>query len=117
MKRDMDLIRRIMLAAENGQQFEESADQRTVAYHASLLVEAGLLRALVSNDEKGEPEAYVLKSPTWEGHEFLDATRDKSAWEHVKEKVGAAGVWTFGTLIEFGKSYAMAQAQKLTGGA
>jgi hypothetical protein len=46
-----------------------------------------------------EKRAVELHRLTWEGHEFLDATRDSKVWKLAKEKVLKPGAsWTFSLL-------------------
>jgi hypothetical protein len=82
MKRDMDLIRDILLKLEEVPENSylsnppEDLDLQEhsfeeVAYHLGLLIDAGLLEA--SQDLSG---GFAVKKITWHGHEFLDDTRD-----------------------------------------
>ena len=97
MKRDMDLVRRILLEVEKRSpeemdrplQFEGHSDQE-ITYHVRILHEAGLITALDFSSSGGEQWQPV--SLTWEGHDFLDASRDDSQWSKaraiIKEKAG-----------------------------
>ena len=86
MKRDMDLIRKMLLAIEADEHgFAPKIEidgytQGDIGYHAVLLGEAGL--AIVSNITTfgaKSPQAIVNRL-TWEGHEFLDASRENQIW-------------------------------------
>lgn len=98
MKRDMDLIRAILIAIEDDESTApkrfslEDVPQDKVDYHVNLLVEAGLVRAPVTTIHFGAP---YPESLTWAGHEFLDAARNDTLWEKAKkltlEKTGALG--------------------------
>jgi hypothetical protein len=92
MKRDMDLVRAILMEVEkvpfDGGSHQVQVEGRSVAeisYHVMLLHRAGLIDALdLSADE------YPLWRPmwlTWDGHEFLDAARDQTRWTKAKDKV------------------------------
>jgi DNA-binding transcriptional ArsR family regulator len=99
MKRDMDLVRRllVLLEAKPGDTVDEITkvdgyDPTSVKYHLILLFEAGLIT--------GEPTRYgssgrilnVIPSRlTWEGHEILAAARDESIWNKVKSKLASSG--------------------------
>lgn len=111
MKRDVDLIRQIILQAEQanekinvGAKFKvKGYDDILVAKHIELLVEAGLLKArLTRTDTDGVVEAYVERL-TWDGHEFLDAARNESVWNKakviIKEKVGTVSFEVLKTLL------------------
>ena len=89
MKRDMDLARKILLAIEA---YPEPWDVPTsltmgyspveISYHIKLLAQAGLIEAMdISTLGEYEWRANCL---TWQGHEFLDASRDESRWIKAK---------------------------------
>ncbi len=100
MKRDMDLIRKILLAIEAHPEPEywdvplniEGYSNKDIAYHVKLLSEAGLIEAR-KQEIIGYPTQWEVNALTWAGHEFLEASRDDSRWEKVKrlllEKTGS----------------------------
>lgn len=99
MKRDWDVIRKMVLAIEEAPGFVpdnlsfEGYTDAQVGYHAYLLMDAGLARGQeVTSDGSEAPEA-MLVNLTWEGHEFAEAARDETRWEKamgiVTEKGGA----------------------------
>src|SRR6266481_2807845 len=99
MKRDMELIRIVLLSVE-----EKAGDPRgwvnleipghsnqEISYHVTLLQDAGLLE---SCDLSGTVGFDVRpKRLTWNGHEFLDAAKNDTVWKKAleigKEKVGS----------------------------
>ena len=96
----MDLIRKMALAVEaaptgfapNNLTFD-GYDSDQVAYHAHLMIQAGLATGVnVTHQQSSGPEA-ILTGLTWEGHEFTEAARDESRWKKamgiVQEKGGA----------------------------
>ena len=79
MKRDMDLIRLLLLEKEGEESIalsKYSADQKN--YHLALLIEANLLEGKVhySSAMKDIPDKIWIKRITWDGHEFLDKARN-----------------------------------------
>lgn len=95
MKRDMELIREILLEAERivvpgGQQFPtltvEGWDHAVVYEHARLLTSAGFLIAAYELSN-----AIPVRGITWEGYDLLDSIRDDSVWANVKKKIAEAG--------------------------
>jgi hypothetical protein len=103
MKRDMDLIREILLWIESDPKFNgtnwvglEKTDNLSglgdhsfeeIAYHLTMLVEAGFVRGNIGM------EMPVISKLTWNGHEFLDDIKDKNIWENTKKRVaGLSGV-------------------------
>lgn len=95
MKRDLELVRGILLDVEsdesgtpfNGFSFEGKTD-REIAEHVALLAEAGYLDASIVEDEMGMPSAFVVRRLTWQGHEFLANAKNESVWNKVKNQVG-----------------------------
>ena len=89
MKRDMDLVREILLKLEDlpydGQLHNITVDGRTneeISYHVMLLEEAGLIAAMSLTSHDG-----ICWKPTrltYSGHEFLDAARSDTVWERAK---------------------------------
>jgi len=99
MKRDMDLIRKILLTIE---EHDDSIQMNafshlqcnvyTLYYHIKLLHEAGFIEGEDASSSKWY--GFVIHSITWEGHEFLDAAREDTRWQQAKEIAGKAGMGT-----------------------
>ena len=89
MKRDMDLIRAILLKAEEsaslgGCQVElPGYTAEGLYYNAKLAQDAGLIEARFLPNST---EFHVLRL-TYAGHEFLDAARNDNLWSKAKETV------------------------------
>ncbi len=107
MKRDLDLIRKMVLAIEEAptgyapQLSFDSYTESQVGYHAYLMVDAGLAKGEdVSAMGSEGPEA-MITSLTWAGHEFAEAARDDTRWQKamglVKDKGGSV---TLGVLTQ-----------------
>lgn len=92
MKRDMDLVRRILLEIEESDEWRsgaityEDVDDEVVSYHVMLLFEAGLIDAI---DVSTNTLRWHARSLTWHGHEFLDAARDDTRWILAKETISS----------------------------
>lgn len=105
MKRDMDLIRAILLTIESHEHgFAPKIEipnytQEQINYHAYLLKEAGLVQAIDITSMSSEgPEAMITRL-TWAGHEFLDSARQNNIWNQAKDKINKIGgatlpIWT-----------------------
>jgi hypothetical protein len=98
LKRDLDLIRDILLAIEaepHGQRRGPIAiPNRTaeeVGYHCHLLLEAGLARGTATSHLASASPSAMLTGLTWEGHEFLDAAREPTRWDQAKSIVSKLG--------------------------
>jgi hypothetical protein len=100
MKRDMDLVRTILLEVERlgppdgrlGIKIEvEGHDEPEIQGYIRLLDEAGLIETPGNSDRK--PGAIWPRRLTWSGYEFLDAARDNTRWNRAKkltlEKMGS----------------------------
>ncbi len=99
MKRDMDLIRRLLLETEtldrDGDMFKrtyagswfDDVDDDVFYYHVELLDEAGYIHS-VSPPVGDNKSVFFPFSLTWKGHEFLDSIRDSNSWEKVKNSLG-----------------------------
>ncbi len=109
MKRDMDLIRQILIAVEAHNSTEpclKIADANG-AYQVALMKEAGLVEAMIVEDGQGLPAMAVLLRLTWLGHDFLDAARDATLWKQALEKIIKPGMsWSFSLLVEWLKQEA-----------
>ena len=98
MKRDMDLVRKILMACEEHEHGRAPAginidgySDEEIGYHAFLMIEAGLARGF-DGAGSGDPSPYgCIVSLTWEGHEFLDASRNDGLWAKAKQAAGSTG--------------------------
>lgn len=105
MQRDMDIIRKIILAvrqAETQVISVEGITPQQFAMHAQLLVEAGLVTAALGGDTNRISTSAMIYRLTWDGHEFADAIIDDTLWKKAKEIViKPAASWTFSLLWEY----------------
>lgn len=93
MKRNWDLIRKILLElekkADNSSWLESTSikgyDAHTVSYHYKLLNEAGLIE--ITDLSSIEEIDFAATALTWQGHEFLDKIRNDTVWNKVKSVV------------------------------
>lgn len=90
MKRDWDVIRKVLIKVEEGTGEKEVSsedfpepDRAIVAYNMWLLIEAGLVEGGGRDATMGAPFAFVHRM-RWEGHELLDAMRGDTAWNRIK---------------------------------
>jgi hypothetical protein len=93
MKRDMDLIREILLQAEEcpaGTRWTAKPlldhSISDVVEHVQLLIDAGF----VDGRTLGNEAAMILRI-THAGHEFIDSSREPTRWEKAKAKALSAG--------------------------
>lgn len=95
MKRNMDLVKAILLRLEMGDPLGEIAghSKQEIGYHVALLEDAGLITHEPYVNTDVSAAILIDTRMTWAGHEFLDAPRNDSFWERAKaitmEKTGA----------------------------
>jgi hypothetical protein len=100
MKRDMELVRMILLRAQEADYGRLTSDafksegysERTVAQHFQLMEEGGLLHAnLLDLPEHAGVQKGCVVRLTWQGQEFADAIQNASIWSQAKQKVMSSG--------------------------
>jgi Hypothetical protein (DUF2513) len=99
MKRDMDLVRSLMLYLEAFPEADlhiteiemEGYDAETVLGHLILMEEAGFIGMNVQHYSMAEPE-FLVHRITWAGHEFLAAARSESIWAKSTKVITSAGI-------------------------
>ncbi len=102
MKRDLDLIRDILLVAEAAKPEQRVALKdfqalypdrlEEVSEHVQLLGRAGFLDTTISKaiSSKG-PRAFVINRIEWAGHDYLDAVRDPGTWAKTQQQLKSVG--------------------------
>lgn len=96
MKRDLDLLRAILLRIEEAESnienhnFYDLDDPTIVDFHICLLIDAGFVSAIdISNNVA--PYYFIIQRLTFAGCEYLDSVRSTTIWEQVKQKLSAVG--------------------------
>lgn len=125
MKRDMDLIRELLLKLEAldlrpGAIMHFMPDDEAIQtpgyspaeieYHARLLTEAGLIEP-----GRGAMQGFIFRALTWAGHDFADSIRDPEIWEKTKKGAMAAGGFTVDLLKDLAKGFIKKKLEDLTG--
>ena len=108
MKRDMDLIRDLLLSLEAGDEGVGSLldveskgyTKEQIGYHSWLLVDAGLALGVDATHLGSVFREVHLTSLTWSGHEFLDAARDDTRWQQAKMMMNKAGAFALPALMK-----------------
>jgi hypothetical protein len=110
MKRDMELIRRILLEVEDdkfvyGARIEfEGHSSQTCAYHVALILDAGLAVGEVLKTPSTPYFAAMIHRLTSSGHDFCDGIRNDTIWNKAKQKVIKPGAsYGLSVLIEWVK--------------
>ncbi|MDJ0850322.1 MAG: DUF2513 domain-containing protein [Myxococcota bacterium] len=98
MKRDMDLVREILLKLESlrdpeevfgGENFAER-DFAELYGHLEIMKDAGLI-----DFENISASGQCIGRLTWAGHEFLDQARDPERWQKAKSIMRGVGSMSF----------------------
>jgi hypothetical protein len=92
MRRDLDLIRRILLGQRDGKAENpiEGFDDESVRYHRALLIHTGLAEGRVAKDftrPTDIPAAVAITDLSWRGHALADAIANEANWERAKRLV------------------------------
>jgi hypothetical protein len=97
MKRDMDLVRVMLLAIEESPhgfapKIEISGyTQEQIGYHATLLKEAGLAEGIETTTMGSQSPELMITRLTWLGHDFLDNARENQTWNQAKDMIKTIG--------------------------
>ncbi len=126
MKRNMDLVRDLLLQLEavgdahsihifteddhsplkfDGHTWDE------VEYHARQLIDAGI----INNGNVNPMVGFCFKKITWYGHDFVDSIRDSEIWEKTKSTASATGSYTIEVVLEIAKAIIKNKIKVLTG--
>ena len=97
MKRDMDLLRQILIVVRDHEDPSkpielniEGYTEDQIGYHVYLLSDAGLI-ATFSGATLSDMGSWIPQAATWHGHEFLDAVQNAGVWAKVKQTVKDKG--------------------------
>jgi hypothetical protein len=122
MKRDMELVRKILLRveADGGLPNQEIRDftlegypREVLVHHLWLLNEAGLLEAKVFKGHTNFDCVPICL--TWRGTEFLDDVRDEEVWRKTKAGAAKAGGAGLDLMWDLAKAYAKAKLSETLG--
>jgi len=105
MKRNMDLVRDILLIVEStpanqhvGNIEPENYSDAEVLEHLEMLIDAKFLDGKVVRSGAGDERIYHVhvSALTWQGREFIDSVRNDALWQKTKS-----------TIVEKGGSYTL----------
>jgi len=97
MKRNLDLIREILLTLES-MDFRNTVsdklkivgyDEAVITYHCQLLLDAGFILGKDVSTMGGVN--VLINRMSNAGHDYLDAVREPSRWQSVKDKIISIG--------------------------
>lgn len=124
MRRDMDLIRGLLLKLEalettpggfysldpHSEEFAiEGYTQDEIEHHLSMIYRAGFVD--YGSGSMGSLSGNLhFGDLTWEARDFLDAVREPKVWVETKTRAEKVGGWTVGILTDIAKGYLRAKA-------
>lgn len=121
MKRDMDLIRKLLLAYEEADPANEEYvpdiegyDVKTIDYHIKLMVDAGFLEKIFGPSYLLPEQRYWCRL-NWAGHDFLEDSRDEVRWKEAKIIAGKVGVFTIEVLKQIMTQLIQTQLKQVMG--
>lgn len=124
MKRNMDLVRELLLKVEDLKlprgstvylppEHEalqvEGFDPDEIAYHLDLLFDAGFVSGNRTAMDFG------ISGLSWSGHDFVASVRDPKIWRETKEGASKAGGFTLDLLSALAKGLIKKKIEEHTG--
>lgn len=102
MKRDMELVREILLVLEASDEFNvpmkeldaalPTRDQREIVWHLGLMQQAGLITLEEEINTTFDGTEHFIDSArlSWSGYDFLAEAANPQIWEAAKKRAGEA---------------------------
>lgn len=94
MRRDMDLVREILIAtadAEGSVSIEtfvnDNRSMDLVAYNVEMMADHGLIDAKVEREWGGHAVLGTITALTWDGQDYLDAIENDEVWSKTKATI------------------------------
>lgn len=101
IKRDLDLIRRMLLKMESLDSSYGTirlnafkgmcGDEAVLSLHVHLLLDAGLIEATDMIYTGNGVDDFLITRMTFAGYDYLDSIRSDSVWNEVKKKIASVG--------------------------
>jgi hypothetical protein len=94
VKRDMELVRRILLTVQAKSSLEpelikiDGLDEAVVGRHVEMLFDACFLEGMTPSFQPGEYRDIFVIDLSWDGHEFVGAISKKELWQKLKSAIG-----------------------------
>lgn len=101
MKRDMELIRKILFAIEDkyvdtwlssSEIPIDGYDMKTIGYHCAILHDAGLISDYKNQYGDDGLLHFGVGRLTWDGHELLDKIKSDTVWNKTKDTIKKKGI-------------------------
>ena len=110
MKRDLDIVREILLQVEKSDGYLTINDlfdirdkqkdckytDKEIVYHVELLFAQGFIDGNIRRDMNGDITDSSIDGLTWDGADYLESMRDSRVWNKAKSTIKkAVGSTTF----------------------
>lgn len=98
MKRDLDLIRHILVTIESSDSNKLSIEDfvtdeyppEQIAHHIRLLLDVDYIEATEVSTLGCPYRQFLIRRITMDGYEYLDSVRDPKVWSETKSKLAQA---------------------------
>ena len=97
MKRDLDLVRQLLLQIEAlpagppAQYRTSEIEDPVLLAHFELVIAAGLVNGKIARSQGARGDVISISGLTWEGHEWIDVVRDSRVWDEAKRTLLDSG--------------------------
>lgn len=98
MKRDLDLLREIMLKIEESDEnlditclTDVSSKYALISFHVQLLIDSDFIEATPISIMRQSFENYIITRLTSHGCDYLDSVRDEGVWSKTKSSLIQVG--------------------------
>jgi len=98
MKRDLDLIRKLVLAVEvlpTGFSLEyltiDGYTDEQIGYHSYLICDSGWAVGIDRTELGDKSPQWIISHLTSAGHDFADASRSDTVWSKVRTRIATVG--------------------------
>lgn len=111
-RRDVAIIRQVLLRLESGESLDDIADADSLRYHLRLMIESDLLRGRIDSSLDGYSIWISKPALTNAAHDLLATIRADTLWQRITARLmPLAGTVTLELLTEVAKS----EGRKLLG--
>lgn len=114
MRRDMELVRQILLRVRQAEGDLDSEAIRVdgfspsqVGRHCKWMAQAGLLEVVDRRNLASTYPVYCVLDLTWEGHDLAELLLDEERWRKTRSVLKTAGSWAMGSLTQAASQLAM----------
>jgi Hypothetical protein (DUF2513) len=111
MKRDMDVLRQILLEVESWNDLGpktvtiDGIDDMRLNRGVEMLYDEKYLEGIASSPYQSQYKRIAVRDLSMKGHDFLDSIRDPDVWNRTKQGALDAGGFTMDILADLAKGF------------